>query len=100
MYEPTSTILLISISPPLVNYFLSYIFFLEMDNFTDNLFNELPFYNSSNSQIIQLFQSDKDEFFTKLANNKFSKNMLKHVNGFSKTTTLVVIIKIIVSKIY
>ena len=55
-----------------------------MDNSTDNLFNELPFQNSSRSQIIQLFQSEKDELFAKLANNKFSRNMLKHVNGFSK----------------
>ena len=42
-----------------------------MDNSTDNLFNELPFHKSSSSQIIQLFQSEKDELFEKLANNKF-----------------------------
>ena len=55
-----------------------------MDNSTDNLHKELPFRNSSRSQIIQLFQSEKDDPFEKLANNNFSRNMLKHVNGFSK----------------
>ena len=55
-----------------------------MDNSTDNLHKELPFRKSSRSQIIQLFQSEKDDLFEKLANNNFSRNMLKHVNGFSK----------------
>ena len=55
-----------------------------MDYSTVNLSNELPFHGSSCSQIIQLFQSEKDELFERLANNNFSRNMLKHVNGFSK----------------
>ena len=45
---------------------------------------ELPFHGFSPNQIISLFQSEKDELFEKLANNNFSRNMLKQVNGFSK----------------
>ena len=44
----------------------------------------LPFHGLYPSHIITLFQSEKDELFVKLANNNFSRNMLKHVNGFSK----------------
>ena len=55
-----------------------------MDYSTDNSFHELPFHESSRFQIVQRFQSEKDELFEKLANNNFSRDMLKHVNGFSK----------------
>ena len=55
-----------------------------MVNTTENISNVLPFHDLYPNQIITLFQSEKDELFTKLANNNFSRNMLKHVNGFSK----------------
>ena len=38
----------------------------------------------SPDQIMELFQSKKDNIFEILERNNFSKNMLKHVNGFSK----------------
>ena len=55
-----------------------------MANFSKLCHKELPFHGSSNYEIIKLFQSEKDLLFERLANNNFSKNMLKHVNGFSK----------------
>ena len=44
----------------------------------------LPFHNFSPNQIVELFQSKKDNLFEILEKNNFSKDMLKHVNGFSK----------------
>ena len=55
-----------------------------MTNFSKRCLKELPFYDLSRNHIIKLFQSEKDLLFERLANNEFSKNMLKHVNGFSK----------------
>ena len=55
-----------------------------MANFSKLCHKELPFHGSSSYEIIKLFQSEKDLLFERLANNNFSKNMLKHVNGFSK----------------
>ena len=54
-----------------------------MKNSTINNFKELPFHGLSPYQIIILFQTAKDHLFEKLANNNFSSNMIKHVNGFS-----------------
>ena len=55
-----------------------------MANFSKLCHKELPFHGSSSYEIIKLFQTEKDLLFERLANNNFSKNMLKHVNGFSK----------------
>ena len=44
----------------------------------------LPFFGFSPHQTAMLFQSKKDKLFETLENNNFSRNMLKHVNGFSK----------------
>ena len=44
----------------------------------------LPFFTCSNVALSQLFQSRKDNVLEKLEGNNFSKNMIKHVNGFSK----------------
>ena len=48
------------------------------------LSSALPFYNFSPYQIANLYQSKKEILFETLENNNFSRNMLKHVNGFSK----------------
>ena len=55
-----------------------------MTNFSKRCLKELPFYDLSRNHIIKLFQSEKDLLFERLANNEFSKNMLKHINAFSK----------------
>ena len=55
-----------------------------MTNFSKRCLKELPFHDLSRNHIIKLFQSEKDLLFERLANNDFSKNMVKHVNGFSK----------------
>ena len=44
----------------------------------------LPFASCSPFLLSQLFQSDKNEVIEKLKANNFTKNMIKHVNGFSK----------------
>ena len=44
----------------------------------------LPFHGLCPHQIINLFQSKKCILFEALEGNKFSKNMLKCCNGFSK----------------
>ena len=46
--------------------------------------NALPFSSFSSSQISILYQSKKEKLFETLENNNFSRDMLKHVNGFSK----------------
>ena len=48
------------------------------------LTRSLPFATCSPFFLSQLFQSDKNEVIEKLKANNFSKNMIKHVNGFSK----------------
>ena len=48
------------------------------------LSSALPFHGLFPHQIIKLFQSGKGKLFETLENNNFSRNMLKHVNGFSK----------------
>lgn len=53
-------------------------------NLALSLSKALPFHTFSPDQIIELFQSKKDDIFEILERNNFSKNMLKHVNGFSK----------------
>ena len=49
-----------------------------------SLISALPFSNSSPYQVANLYQSKKEILFETLENNNFSRNMLKHVNGFSK----------------
>ena len=44
----------------------------------------LPFYTCSFFTLSQMFLSSKDKILEKLEGNSFAKNMLKHVNGFSK----------------
>ena len=44
----------------------------------------LPFFTLSLFTLTQLFLSCKDKVLEKLESNNFSKNMIKHVNGFSK----------------
>ena len=44
----------------------------------------LPFHSCSPFALSQLFQTDKSKVIEKLEANNFSKNMIKHVNGFSK----------------
>ena len=44
----------------------------------------LPFHSLTSDQTALLFQSNKDKVFEILENNGFHRNMLKHVNGFSK----------------
>ena len=44
----------------------------------------LPFHSLTSDQTALLFQSNKDKVFKILENNGFHRNMLKHVNGFSK----------------
>ena len=44
----------------------------------------LPFFNLSTFTLSQLFQTKKSKVLETLENNNFSKNMIKHVNGFSK----------------
>ena len=44
----------------------------------------LPFHACSPFSLSQLFQTDKSKVFETLESNNFSKNMIKHVNGFSK----------------
>ena len=66
------------------NIYVYFLYVLKMANFSKLCHKELPFHGSSNYEIIKLFQSEKDLLFERLANNNFSKNMLKHVNGFSK----------------
>ena len=44
----------------------------------------LPFHLVSPFALSQLFQTSKDKVLEKLENNNFAKNMIKHVNGFSK----------------
>ena len=53
-------------------------------NLALSLSKALPFHTFSPNQIIELFQSKKYDIFEILERNNFSKNMLKHVNGFSK----------------
>ena len=48
------------------------------------LTKSLPFATCSTFFLSQLFLSDKNEVLNKLKANKFTKNMIKHVNGFSK----------------
>ena len=45
---------------------------------------ELPFHSCSTFTLTQLFQTGKNNVIEKLESNNFSKNMIKHVNGFSK----------------
>ena len=47
-------------------------------------FSHLPFFNCSFFTISQMFLSTKDKILDKLEGNNFTKNMIKHVNGFSK----------------
>ena len=44
----------------------------------------LPFFLLSPFTLSQLFQTGKSEVLENLKGNNFSKNMIKHVNGFSK----------------
>ena len=44
----------------------------------------LPFFTCSFFTLSQMFLSSKDKILEKLENNNFTKNMIKHVNGFSK----------------
>ena len=44
----------------------------------------LPFYNCSPFTISQMYQTPGNKVLEKLEANNFNKNMLKHVNGFSK----------------
>ena len=44
----------------------------------------LPFHSCSPFALSQLFQSGKNRVIETLESNNFSKNMIKHVNGFSK----------------
>ena len=44
----------------------------------------LPFHSCSPFSLSQLFQSGKSRVIESLESNNFSKNMIKHVNGFSK----------------
>ena len=45
----------------------------------------LPFYTLSSCSLSQLFQTGKSKLLETLEdNNFFSRNMIKHVNGFSK----------------
>ena len=48
------------------------------------LTKSLPFAKCSTFFSSQLFLSDKNEVLNKLKANNFTKNMIKHVNGFSK----------------
>ena len=48
------------------------------------LTKSLPFAKCSTFFVSQLFLSDKNEVLNKLKANNFTKNMIKHVNGFSK----------------
>ena len=48
------------------------------------LTKSLPFANCSTFFLSQLFLSDKNIVLNKLKANNFTKNMIKHVNGFSK----------------
>ena len=56
-----------------------------MDRLTNlELCKHLPFFNCSFFTISQMFLSTKDKILDKLEGNNFTKNMMKHVNGFSK----------------
>ena len=44
----------------------------------------LPFFSLSPFTLSQLFQTGKSDILEKLKENNFTKNMIKHVNGFSK----------------
>ena len=44
----------------------------------------LPFFGLSSNQIINLLKVTKEDILQLLENNDFSRNMLQHVNGFSK----------------
>ena len=56
-----------------------------MDRLTNlELCKHLPFFNCSFFTISQMFLSTKDKILDKLEGNNFTKNMIKHVNGFSK----------------
>ena len=44
----------------------------------------LPFFTCSSFTLSQMFISTKDKVLEKLEGNNFTKNMIKHVNGFSK----------------
>ena len=50
----------------------------------NTLSSALPFDNCTSHQIIELYQSNKENIFEMLENNEFSRNMLKLVNGFTK----------------
>ena len=45
---------------------------------------ELPFHSLSPFTLSQFFQSGKSNVLDILENNNFSRNLIKHVNGFSK----------------
>ena len=49
-----------------------------------SLYKILPFFTCSFFTLSQMFLSSKDKILEKLENNNFTKNMIKHVNGFSK----------------
>ena len=56
-----------------------------MDHLTNlDLCKILPFSNCSFFTLSQMFLSTKNKILDKLEGNNFSKNMIKHVNGFSK----------------
>ena len=44
----------------------------------------LPFYTLSSFSLSQLFQTGKSKVLETLEENNFSRNMIKHVNGFSR----------------
>ena len=48
------------------------------------LSSALPFFGFSSNQIINLLKVTKEDILQLLENNDFSRNMLQHVNGFSK----------------
>ena len=56
-----------------------------MDHLTNlDLCKILPFSNCSFFTLSQMFLSTKNKILDKFEGNNFSKNMIKHVNGFSK----------------
>ena len=44
----------------------------------------LPFFGCTSNQLINLLKTTKEDILQLLENNDFSRNMLQHVNGFSK----------------
>ena len=53
----------------------------------------LPFFLLSPFTLSQFFQTGKSKVLENLKNNNFSKSMIKHVNGFSKIISHVIIMK-------